>query len=87
MSAPFERRAITFNDKPVLLYVSAPPRIGRPFLARCHGATLAAQDDGLTEDQYIARIRVAAAELGLLAELQRRDDHEIAFDVKLAPKR
>ena len=87
MTAPFERRAITFDGKPVILFVDARPQLGRPFLARCSGATMAAQDEGLTEEQYVKRIVDVAHDMGLLATLRRRDDREIVFDVKTAPKR
>jgi hypothetical protein len=84
MPAPYERRAITFEGKPVLFFVDAPPRVGQPFLARCHGATLAAQDEGLTEEQYVDRIVATAREMGLAATLRRLDDREIVFDVTAA---
>ena len=86
MPAPFERRALTFEGKPVILYVAAPPRTAASFVARCHGATLAAQDERLTEDEYVARIQENAAGMGLVAVVQRRDDREIVFDVRVAPK-
>jgi hypothetical protein len=82
--APFERRAITFDGKPVLLFVDATPRVAQPFLARCHGTTLAAQDAALDEDAYIARLVETAREMGLEATLRRRDDREIALDVRVA---
>jgi hypothetical protein len=84
MPAPFERRAITYDGKPVLLYVDAPPRAAQPFLARCHGVTLAAQDAGLDEDAYVARLVETAREMGLTATVRRRDDREIALDLKAA---
>lgn len=87
MPAPFERRAITFDGKPVILYVSAPPSVGRPFLARCHGVTLATEAEGFSEEQYIARIQSTATEMGLSAQVQRRDDRELVFDVKVKSKR
>jgi hypothetical protein len=87
MPAPFERRAITFDGKPVILYVSAPPSLGRPFLARCQGVTLATESEGLSEEQYVVRIQSTASEMGLAAQLQRRDDREIVFDVKVSPTR
>jgi hypothetical protein len=84
MPAPFERRAITFDGKPVLLYVDAPPRAAQPFLARCHGVTLEAQDAWLDEDAYLTRLVDAAREMGLAATVRRRDDREIVLDVKAA---
>jgi hypothetical protein len=82
MSAPYERRPITFDGKPVMLYVDAPAKLARPFLARCQGATLAAQERGVTEDEYVEVIREAASGMGLVATLTRRDDRELVFDVK-----
>jgi len=86
MPAPYERRAITFDGKPVLFFVDAPPRVGQPFLARCHGATLAAQDEGLTEEHYVQRVLTTAREMGLTASLRRLNDREIVFDVKGAAR-
>ena len=86
MSAPYERRSLAFDGKAVLVYVDAPPRIARPFLARSQGATLAAQEEGASEAEYIERIQQAAAEMGLAATLQRVNDREIVFDVKPLPK-
>ncbi len=86
MTAPFERRALSFDGKPVILFINASPRAGRPFMARCHGTTMAAQDEALSEDDYVARILEVAAEMGLQATLRRRDDREIVFDVAEAPK-
>ena len=87
MPAPFERRALTFDGKPVLLYVNAAPRIARPFLARCQGVTLMAQEAGLSEEAYVARLEATAAEMGLVAQLQRRNDREIVLDVTVPPTR
>ena len=82
MTGPYERRGLNFEGKPVLISVDAPPRIARPFLARCHGVTMAAQDRGATEDEYIQAILDAAAEMHLMASLRRRDDREIVFEVR-----
>jgi hypothetical protein len=87
MPAPDERQALTFNGKAVILYVDAPPRIARPFLARSEGATMAAEEEGVSETDYVERIQRAAAEMGLAATLQRLNDREIVFDVKSAPER
>jgi hypothetical protein len=85
--APFERRAIAFDGKPVVFFVDAQPRLGRPFLARCHGATLSAEEERLTEDQYVARILDTATEMGLVATVSRRDERELVFEVRTPAKR
>jgi hypothetical protein len=85
MTAPYERRGLNYEGKPVLISVDAPPRIAWPFLARCHGVTMAAHDRGATEDEYVQSILEAAADMHLVATLRRRDDREIVFEVK-APR-
>ena len=82
MSVSHERRALAFGDKPVIVYVSASSKAANVVLARCRGVTLRATDEGLAEDAYITLIRDAVAELGFVADLQRRDDHEIVFEVR-----
>jgi hypothetical protein len=82
MAAPFERRAITFDGKPVRFYVDAPSNLARSFLARCHGVTLTAQDEGVSEDDYVARLRDAATGMGLTATVERSDDHELVLNVR-----
>ena len=82
MTAPYERRGLNFEGKPVLISVDAPPKIARPFLARCHGATMAAMDRGASEDEYVQSILEAAADMHLVASLRKRDDREIVFEVR-----
>ena len=82
MSVSHERRALAFGDKPVIVYVSASPKWANVVLARCRGVTLRATEESLAEDAYVALIRDAVAELGFVADLQRRDDHEIVFEVR-----
>ena len=82
MSMSHERRALSFGDKPVIVYVSATSKWANIVLARCRGVTLRATDEALSEDQYVALIRDAVAELGFVADLQRRDDKEIVFEVR-----
>ena len=86
MPAPYERRAITFDGKPVMIYIDAPTGVARPFLARCAGATMAAQERGATEDEWVDVIRAAATEMRLAATVTRRDDREIVFEVRPASK-
>ena len=82
MSVSHERRALAFGDKPVIVYVSATSKWANVVLARCRGVTLRATDEALSEDDYIALIRDAVAELGFVADLQRRDEQEIVFEVR-----
>ena len=82
MSSSHERRALSFGDKPVIVYVSATPKWANIVLARCRGVTLRATDEALDEEAYVALVRDAMAELGFVADLQRRDEHEIVFEVR-----
>ena len=84
MVAAYERRALAFNGKPVLMYVSASPSSGAVVVSRCRGVTMAAEADDLGEREYIARIQRAVRELGFDAVLEMQDDRQIVFDVRRA---
>ena len=82
MSISHERRALAYAGKPVIVYVSASPKWANIVLARCRGITLRATDEDLDEEAYVALIREAVSELGFVADLQRRDEQEIVFEVR-----
>ena len=82
MAATYERRALAFNGKPILVYVSASPSVGALVVARCRGVTMAAEADDLGEREYIARIQRAVRELGFDAVVEMQDDRQIVFDIR-----
>ena len=84
MVAAYERLALAFNGKPVLLYVSASPSSGAFVVSRCRGVTMAAEADDLTEREYIARIQRAVRELGFDAVVEIQDQRQIVFEIRRA---
>ena len=81
MAASYERRALSFNGKPVLVYVSAGSAAGAMILARCRGAGMRAEEESVTEGEYIARIQRAVRDLGFEAVLATADERQITFVV------
>jgi hypothetical protein len=84
MVATYERRALAFNGKPVLVYVSASASAGTLVLARCRGVSMLAEEEDLGEREYIARIQRAVRELGFEATVEMQDERQIVFDVRRA---
>ena len=84
MAATHERRTLAFNGKLVLIYVSASSSAGSLVVARCRGVTMAAEEDGLGEREYIARVQRAVRELGFDVVVEMQDDRQIVLDVRRA---